>query len=86
MGTVQRAQEKGSLPGTEGSVAIIVNGGSRSVPTDSSMADLLSILSLDARAVVVEHNGQILRDRDSLPSVFLADGDVVEIVHFVGGG
>ena len=36
--------------------------------------------------VVVEHNRTILRDRDAYASLALADGDVLEIVHFVGGG
>jgi len=35
--------------------------------------------------VVVEHNRVIIR-RPALASTPLADGDVVEIVHFVGGG
>ena len=64
----------------------MVNGAGRVVAGPSSISDLLASLSLDARAVVVEHNGTILRDRDTLPGIFLADGDVVEIVHFVGGG
>ena len=85
-GTLQRATEQGSPPATEGSVAVTVNGAGRVVAAPSSISDLLSTLSLDARTVVVERNGVILRDRDSLPGIFLADGDVVEIVHFVGGG
>jgi thiamine biosynthesis protein ThiS len=36
--------------------------------------------------VVVEHNRTILRDRDAYASLALATGDVLEIVHFVGGG
>ncbi|MDQ6717751.1 MAG: sulfur carrier protein ThiS [Gemmatimonadota bacterium] len=85
-GTLQRAAEQGSPPATDGSVAVTVNGAERIVTAPSSISDLLSSLSLDAQAVVVEHNGVILRDRDSLPGIFLSDGDVVEIVHFVGGG
>lgn len=85
-GTVLPAAKKESPQATDGSIAVTVNGSRRSVAAGSSIADLLSALSLNARAVVVERNEVILRDRDSLPSVVLADGDVVEIVHFVGGG
>ncbi len=85
-GTLQRAAEQGSPPATDGSVAVTVNGAGRTVAAPSSISDLLSALALDARAVVVEHNGAIIRDRDSLQEIFLADGDIVEIVHFVGGG
>jgi sulfur carrier protein ThiS len=35
---------------------------------------------------VVERNREILRDRTALPAVRLQDGDVLELVHFVGGG
>jgi thiamine biosynthesis protein ThiS len=36
--------------------------------------------------VVVEHNRTILRDREQYAAQPLASGDVLEIVHFVGGG
>ena len=85
-GTLQRATEQGPPPATDRSVAVTVNGAGRVVAAGTSIAGLLASLSLDPRGVVVEHNEIILRDRDSLSGVFLADGDVVEIVHFVGGG
>jgi thiamine biosynthesis protein ThiS len=50
------------------------------------LAELLGSLRVDPRLVVVEHNRTILRDRDRYASHALANGDVVEIVHFVGGG
>lgn len=50
------------------------------------MAGLLGSLRIDPRLVVVEHNRSILRDRDEFDSLRLSNGDVVEIVHFVGGG
>ena len=70
----------------EGKVALTVNGGRREIPDGWSLADLLTSLDLDPRLVVIEHNGTILRDRDSLARVSLATNDTVEIVHFVGGG
>ena len=67
-------------------VRATVNGERRELPPGSTIADLLAFHSLDPRLVVVEHNRQILRDRAALADVVLADGDVVELVHFVGGG
>jgi thiamine biosynthesis protein ThiS len=67
-------------------IALIVNGAERRVPAGSSLADLLTGLSLDPRVVVVEHNGTILRDRATFASVLLSADDTIEIVHFVGGG
>ena len=64
---------------------IIVNGADRQVPAPATLADLLDQLSLDPRQVVVELNREIVR-RARLAEVTLADGDSVELVHFVGGG
>jgi sulfur carrier protein len=63
-----------------------VNGESRTVQLGATVADLLHELQLDPRQVVVEHNRQILRDRGQLATRALAAGDVLELVHFVGGG
>lgn len=70
----------------EQKVALTINGARREIPETWSLADLLVSLDLDPRLVVIEHNGTILRDRDSFPRVTLARNDVLEIVHFVGGG
>ena len=67
-------------------LALTVNGDRRSVAPGTSLSAYLASLKLDPRLVVVEHNRTILRDRDAYPSIILADGDVLEIVHFVGGG
>jgi len=67
-------------------VVLTVNGDERRVPDGWSLADLLASLELDARTVVVERNGTILRDQSSFASVGLIAGDSLEIVHFVGGG
>lgn len=68
------------------SVTLTVNGAAREVRPGSSVADLLHSLGIDPRMVVVEHNREILRDRDAHGQRALSSGDVVEIVHFVGGG
>lgn len=66
-------------------VPITVNGQPRDVAGPATLADLLAQLSLDPRQVVVELNREIVR-RPRLPEVSLKPGDVVELVHFVGGG
>ena len=67
-------------------VVLTVNGDQRRIQAGWSLADLLASLGLDARTVVVERNGTILRDRSSFASVELVAYDSLEIVHFVGGG
>jgi len=64
----------------------VVNGEERTVAAGSTLGDLLRELSVNAEAVVVEHNREIIRDRERLNTMVLATGDSVEIVHFVGGG
>jgi thiamine biosynthesis protein ThiS len=66
-------------------ITLTVNGEPREVPGPGSLADLLGHLKLDPRTVVVEHNRRIVRRADLGATAFAA-GDVVEIVHFVGGG
>jgi thiamine biosynthesis protein ThiS len=63
---------------------IIVNGETReSAP--QTMLQLLESLGIDPRKVAVEHNAEIL-PKVEYAATALADGDRIEIVHFVGGG
>ena len=64
---------------------IMGNGEPRQVPAPATLDDLLRQLGLDPRMVVVELNREIVR-RPRLAGTALADGDTVELVHFVGGG
>jgi thiamine biosynthesis protein ThiS len=73
-------------PTASTNITLTVNGAPRDIPRNSTLAELLDSLRVDARLVVVEHNRTILRDRAAYASRELGSGDVVEIVHFVGGG
>lgn len=64
---------------------ITVNGQPRTVSDGLSLAGLLESLELDPGMVVVEHNRTIVR-RPALDAVRLGNGDIIELVHFVGGG
>ncbi len=64
---------------------ITVNGQPRTVSDGLSLAGLLESLELDPGMVVVEHNRTIVR-RPELDAVRLDNGDIIELVHFVGGG
>ncbi len=65
-------------------LSLTVNGDQRRTHA-ASIADLVRELGLAPQKVAVEHNGEIA-PRSTLEAVLLADGDVLEIVHFVGGG
>ncbi|PTX64923.1 sulfur carrier protein [Melghirimyces profundicolus] len=63
-----------------------VNGKDRDFPsTVRTVEDLVAHLGLADRIVVVEKNREIV-DGNRREEAFLADGDRVEIVQFVGGG
>lgn len=64
---------------------LMINGEPREAPDQATLEELLRHLDLDPRGVVVEHNRAIVR-RPQLGEVRVAEGDQVEIVHFVGGG
>lgn len=64
---------------------LTINGQPRDISDARTVEQLLGELELDPRAVVVELNREIVR-RPALAATPLAEGDVVEIVHFVGGG
>lgn len=61
-----------------------VNGKEREFEELRTVEDLIVALGIH-RMIVVEQNGTILK-RDSFASAEIRDGDVLEIVHMVGGG
>lgn len=66
-------------------LSLTVNGEQRRIAPGSSIADLVRTLELNPQKVAVERNGLIV-PRSTLSQAHLANGDVLEIVHFVGGG
>ncbi len=64
---------------------LTVNGAPRRIAAGSTIADLVVSLELNPGKVAVERNGEIA-PRSALAQIELTDGDVLEIVHFVGGG
>jgi len=64
---------------------ITVNGEAREVPEGTTLQKLVELLELAPERLAVERNLEVVR-RDRWPQHLLAEGDRVEIVHFVGGG
>ncbi len=64
--------------------SITLNGDTRQTSADT-IATLVRELELLPEKVAVERNGEIV-PRSTLEQAALADGDTLEIVHFVGGG
>jgi sulfur carrier protein len=64
---------------------ITVNGDSHQVPEGLTVRGLVEHLGLTDGPVAVERNREVV-PRAEHPSTELRSGDVLEIVHFVGGG
>ena len=64
---------------------LTVNGQPRDFSEDSTVSEMLNTLDIRPDAVAVEVNGEIV-SRSVHADAALHDGDVVEIVTFVGGG
>jgi len=66
-------------------VQVTINGERQTLSEALSLADLLHQLRLNQRRVAIEVNREIV-PRELYAAHTLADGDEIEIVHFVGGG
>jgi sulfur carrier protein len=66
----------------------VLNGQTREfaqLAPGANLQDLIVELGLKGDRVAIEHNGNIV-SRADWADARLADGDRLEIVHFVGGG
>ena len=70
---------------TDVMIDVTVNGDVREVRSGLTVTEFLESLDLHPGLVVVERNREIL-DRDRYGEVEVERGDVLELVHFVGGG
>ncbi len=64
---------------------LTINGDIHDHPEGLTLKELLHAIGLDARKVAVERNREIV-PKSQYGDVVLADGDALEIVHFIGGG
>lgn len=65
---------------------LIVNGHRYdNLEDDMTMSELLDYLKLPAKKIAVERNREII-SKSTYNSIRLNDGDIMEIIHFIGGG
>ncbi len=64
---------------------VIINGAMSELPDGLTVRGLIEHLGLTSGPVAVERNREVV-PRAVHTSTSLADGDVLELVHFVGGG
>jgi thiamine biosynthesis protein ThiS len=63
---------------------IIVNGKAREF-AGTTLADLLAELEIKSEGIAVEVNGEIIHRQEYIVKG-ICQGDIIEIVKFVGGG
>jgi sulfur carrier protein len=65
-------------------MTIVING-ERQETEAGNILELVTMLGLTPKSLVVEHNQQIVR-QENWEATALSDGDVLELLNFVGGG
>jgi sulfur carrier protein len=66
-------------------VRVTINGEIREIPASLTLAGLVQQLGLSDGPVAIERNREVV-PRAEHARVIVEAGDVLEIVHFVGGG
>ena len=66
-------------------IKIKINGKKKSIDNDSYLLELINELKIPIKNVAIEFNREIV-DKKKIKKIKLKNNDVVEIVHFIGGG
>ena len=66
-------------------IKITLNGEQKILAKNIAISQLISDLELDVKKIAIERNLEII-DPATFSATIINDGDVVEIVHFIGGG
>lgn len=66
-------------------INVIVNGQKRVFANVLRLDQFLIDLGISPDFVAVGYNGEVI-PKEQYPSIILSDGDVLELVHPVGGG
>jgi thiamine biosynthesis protein ThiS len=64
---------------------VFLNGENHEVPADLDLEQLLEHFSLPSQRVAVELNKTVVRRAD-WKNIKVSDSDIIEVIHFVGGG
>jgi sulfur carrier protein len=66
-------------------MTIKINGEDKTIPINLTIDNLLKHLSINPQRVAVEVNMEVVKKKD-YNSFQINEGDMIEIVNFVGGG
>ena len=66
-------------------IKIKINGKNKSIDFGSNLYELINSLNISIKKVAIEFNKEII-DKKKIKEIKLKNNDIVEIVHFIGGG
>ena len=66
-------------------ISVVLNGETRRIENEVTLDRMLDLFSLPRQRVAIELNHSVVR-REDWPATRLGEGDVIEVIHFVGGG
>lgn len=69
----------------ETTIRVLINGEPRELSEGLNLSDLIRELALAPERIAIELNHEVVR-RTEWSAKKIADGDQIEMVHFVGGG
>ena len=64
---------------------ITCNGETKELTPDTTLVSFIRDMDLNPDTVVAECDGRIIK-RDEYDTLILADGNILELIRFVGGG
>ena len=66
-------------------IKIRLNGKNRNITEGYKLYDLVNELDISLKKVAIELNKEII-DKKKIKKIILNDKDIIEVVHFIGGG
>lgn len=66
-------------------VTIVLNGEKHQIESEVTLDRLLDLFSLPRQRVAIELNKAVVRRQD-WDGTMVNDRDIIEVIHFVGGG
>jgi thiamine biosynthesis protein ThiS len=64
---------------------VTINGQTEEISDELNLSALLKHFSLPQERIAIELNKEVVRKKD-WENIKIADGDKLEVIHFVGGG
>jgi thiamine biosynthesis protein ThiS len=64
---------------------VFINGETKEIARELNLSELLKHFSLPQERIAIELNRRVVRKKD-WENISIADGDKLEVIHFVGGG